>query len=53
MRKLLIALVVVIVVVAIAGAWVINDVRRRLQEPYKGYESAEVIVDTLSGFISI
>jgi UPF0755 protein len=48
-RKLLVALVVVLVIVAIAGGLVANELRRRLQEPFKGYESAEVFVEVPPG----
>lgn len=49
MRKLWISLVVVTLVVMVAGAVVASELRRRLQEPYKGYESAEAFVEIPQG----
>jgi len=49
MRKLLLALVAVIVLLVVAGALLTNDLRRRLQEPYKGYEGADVFVEIPQG----
>jgi UPF0755 protein len=49
MRKLLLALVAVIVVLAVAGALLTNEWRRRLQEPFKGYDGAEAFVEIPQG----
>jgi UPF0755 protein len=49
MRKLLFALVAVVVVVAVFGALLANELRRRLQEPFKGYQSAEVFIEIPDG----
>jgi len=48
-RKLLLALIVIVVVVGVAGALAANELRRRIQEPYKGYEAAEVFVEIPQG----
>jgi UPF0755 protein len=48
-RKLLLTLIATVVVAAIVGALLANEMRRRLQEPYKGYESAEVFVEIPQG----
>ena len=49
MRKLLIALAVIIVLLAAAGALVANELRRRVQEPYKGYAAEEQFVEIPQG----
>jgi UPF0755 protein len=49
MRKLLLALVGVVVIVAVAGAVLTHDLRRRMNEPFKGYEGAEVFVEIPQG----
>jgi UPF0755 protein len=48
-RKLLLALVMVGVAVAAVGALLANELRRRLQEPFKGYDTAEVFVEIPQG----
>ena len=52
MRKLLIALLVIVVVLAVAGAFVANEMRSRIQEPYKGYSAAEQFVEIPQGAAS-
>ena len=49
MRKALLVVVVVVVVVAAVGAFLTRDVRRRMNEPFKGYQSAEVFVEIPQG----
>jgi UPF0755 protein len=49
MRKVLLAILGVIVLVAVAGAFLTNDVRRRMNEPFKGYEGTEVFVEIPQG----
>jgi UPF0755 protein len=49
MRKLLIASAAVLVVVAIGGALLANELRRRIQEPFKGYSNDEVFVEIPQG----
>jgi UPF0755 protein len=49
MRKLLIAVVGVVVMAAVAAAWLTSDLRRRMNEPFKGYEGAEVFVEIPQG----
>jgi UPF0755 protein len=51
-RKLLLAFITVIVLVALAAALQGNELRRRLQEPYKGYDTAEVFVEIPQGAAS-
>ena len=46
---LLLALIAVVVIVAIAGGLLVNELRRRIQEPYKGYEGHEVFVEIPQG----
>jgi UPF0755 protein len=48
-RKLLLSLIVLVVVVAVAGALLAHEMRRRLQEPFKGYDSADVFVEIPQG----
>ena len=48
-RTLLLALIAVVVIVAIAGGLLVNELRRRIQEPYKGYEGHEVFVEIPQG----
>jgi UPF0755 protein len=48
-RKLLLALIAIAVVVGIAGGLLVNELRRRIQEPYKGYDSAETFVEIPQG----
>ena len=36
MRKILVALVVIVLLLAAGGAFVANELRQRVQEPYKG-----------------
>ena len=43
-RKLLLALIVIVVIGAIAGGLLIYQLRQRLQEPYKGFAGTEVFV---------
>jgi cell division protein YceG involved in septum cleavage len=52
MRKLLLALIVVVVVLAVAGGFVANEMRSRIQEPYKGYSAAEQFVEIPPGAAS-
>jgi UPF0755 protein len=52
MRKLLLALLVIVVVLAVAGAFVANEMRSRIQEPYKGYSAAEQFVEIPQGAAS-
>ncbi len=52
MRKLLIVLVVVVLVGAGVAAFLTNDLRRRMNEPFKGYQSAEVFVEIPQGAAS-
>jgi UPF0755 protein len=49
MRKLFLVLVFILVLVAAFGALLANELRRRLQEPFKGYETAEVFVEIPQG----
>jgi UPF0755 protein len=49
MRKLLLALAAIVLVVVIAALFVANELRRRIQEPFKGYEAAEVFVEIPQG----
>jgi len=49
MRKLLIGLLAVVAVVALVGAAFAYELCRRLHEPYKGYDSAEVFVEIPTG----
>lgn len=49
MRKLLLILVFVVVFVAALGALLANELRRRLQEPFKGYDTSEVFVEIPQG----
>jgi peptidoglycan lytic transglycosylase G len=51
-RKLLLTLIIVIVVAAVAGALLVNELRRRIQEPYKGYAAAEVFLEIPQGAAS-
>ena len=48
-RKLLLTLIATLVIVAVAGGLLVNELRRRIQEPYKGYENAEVFVEIPQG----
>ena len=48
-RKLLLALVAVVVIVAVAGGLVAYQLRQRMQEPYKGFASNEVFVEIPQG----
>ena len=52
MRKLLLALLVIVVVLAVGGAFVANEMRSRIQEPYKGYSAAEQFVEIPQGAAS-
>ena len=52
MRKLLIAVVVVVLIVALGGLYFANELRRRIQEPFKGYETSEVFVEVPQGAAS-
>jgi UPF0755 protein len=49
MRKLLLALVAVVIVVALAAAFLAYELRRRIHEPFKGYAGAEVFVEIPQG----
>jgi UPF0755 protein len=49
MRKLLLAVIGVVVVLVVAGGLLTNDLRRRLYEPYKGYQAAEQFVEIPQG----
>jgi UPF0755 protein len=52
MRKLLLAVVGVVVIVAIAGAFLTSELRGRMNEPFKGYEGTEVFVEIPQGAAS-
>jgi UPF0755 protein len=49
MRKLFLVLVFILVFVVAFGALLANELRRRLQEPFKGYQAAEVFVEIPQG----
>jgi UPF0755 protein len=49
MRKLLVTLLVVVVLLLGAGAFVANEMRGRVQEPYKGYAGTEQFVEIPQG----
>ena len=49
MRKLLISLVVIVLVLAAAGALVGYELRRRVHEPYRGYAGEEQFVEIPQG----
>jgi UPF0755 protein len=52
MRKLLLVLVVVVLVVGGVAAFLTNDLRARMNEPFKGYQSDEVFVEIPQGAAS-
>jgi UPF0755 protein len=52
MRKLLFALLFIVVIVVAGAALFGNELRRRLQEPYKGYTAAEQFVEIPQGAAS-
>jgi UPF0755 protein len=49
MRKLLLFLLFIVVLLAAGGALLANELRRRMQEPYKGYSGAEQFVEIPQG----
>jgi UPF0755 protein len=49
MRKLLLFLLFILVILAAGGALLFNELRRRLEEPYKGYTAAEQFVEIPQG----
>jgi UPF0755 protein len=53
MKTLLLTLVAVAVVIAGGGVWLANDVHRRMQAPYRGYEAAEQFVEIPQGATSL
>ena len=48
-RKLLLALIGIVVIGAIAGGLLVYQMRQRLQEPYKGFSGTEVFVEIPQG----
>jgi UPF0755 protein len=53
MRKFLVALVVIVLLLAAGGAFVANELRQRVQEPYKGYAGEEQFVEIPQGASSL
>jgi UPF0755 protein len=49
MRKLLLALLVIVLLVAVAAAVAASEMRRRVQEPFKGYVEAEQFIEIPQG----
>jgi peptidoglycan lytic transglycosylase G len=49
MRKILLALLFIVLLLAVAGGLLANELRRRMQEPYKGYTGAEQFVEIPQG----
>jgi UPF0755 protein len=48
-RKLLLAVVAIVIIVAVAGGLVVYQLRQRIQEPYKGFAGNEVLVEIPHG----
>ena len=48
-RKLLLALIGIVVIGAIAGGLLVYQLRQRLQEPYKGFAGTEAFVEIPQG----
>jgi UPF0755 protein len=48
-RKLLLAVVAIVIIVAVAGGLVVYQLRQRIQEPYKGFAGNEVFVEIPQG----
>ena len=49
MRKFLLALLVIVLLLVVAGAFVANGLRARIAEPYRGYTAAEQFVEIPQG----